>query len=54
MQISLNSQLSVSSPITLVLNQLHFTALSAHDPNYKFKTCSEPENQYEKFQLEFD
>ena len=26
----------------------------AHDPNYKFKTCSEPENQYEKFELEFD
>jgi hypothetical protein len=38
----------------LVLNEQHFTALVSHDSDYQFKSSSAPENQYEKFVLEFD
>jgi hypothetical protein len=44
----------LTAPINLVLNEQHFTALVSHDSDYQFKSSSAPENQYEKFVLEFD
>ena len=49
-----NKSQLLTAPINLVLNEQHFTALVSHDSDYQFKSSSAPENQYEKFELQFE